>query len=156
MDPLARLEAIDAIRQLKARYFRCMDCKQWDDLAALFMHDMQVITPAGEIYCKTGDAYAAALRKSLETANSFHQGFTAEIEILSCDTARGVWAMQDIISWPDRHPVQGWKRIVGRGHYHETYRHEHGKWRIATLTLTRLSLDVEWPADDPRATEKAQ
>ena len=31
----------------------------------------------------------------------------------------------------------GWKAILGRGHYHETYRREYGAWKIATLTLTR-------------------
>ena len=35
--------------------------------------------------------------------------------------------------------------IVGRGHYHETYRRDGGEWRIATLSLTRLSLDITWP-----------
>ena len=53
--------------------------------------------------------------------------------------------MQDIITWRDSHPREGWKAITGRGHYHETYRREAGTWRIATLALTRLSLDISWP-----------
>jgi hypothetical protein len=53
--------------------------------------------------------------------------------------------MQDVIEWEDRHPQAGWKSILGRGHYHETYRREGGAWRIATLTLTRLRLDVIMP-----------
>lgn len=149
MDRLARLEAIEAIRALKARYFRCMDTKEWGALAGLFTADLRVLTPEGAIYIEGGAAYAAALRHSLEHAVSCHQGLTAEIEVTGEDEARGVWAMQDVISWTDAHPRTGWKAILGRGHYHETYRREDGEWRIATLLLTRLSLDIEWPEGVP-------
>jgi hypothetical protein len=142
MDAVARLEAIEEIRNLKARYFRLMDTKQWDELAALFAPDLQVLSPDGGVWLSGGPAFAARLKSSLERAVSLHQGFTAEIEILDADTARGIWAMQDVIEWEDRHPREGWKSIVGRGHYHETYRRIGGSWRIATLMLTRLSLDV--------------
>ena len=50
--------------------------------------------------------------------------------------------MQDIIEWENGHPREGWKSIIGRGHYHETYRRTEGIWRIATLSLTRLRLDT--------------
>ena len=151
MDRIARLEAIAAISSLKAKYFRCMDCKLWDELPEVFTDGMKVVTPDGAIYSEGGPIYAASLRHSLETSVSCHQGFTSEIEIVDEANARGIWAMQDLITWPDRHPKQGWKSILGRGHYHETYKFERGAWRIDTLTLTRISLDIEWPADDPRA-----
>jgi len=110
-----------------------------------------VVTPSGEIHSEGGDVNAANLQQSLAHSVSCHQGLTSEIEILDAHNAKGVWAMQDVIVWDDRHPRMGWKSILGRGHYHETYRFEDGAWRIATLSLTRLRLDVEWPADDPRA-----
>jgi hypothetical protein len=145
MDRLDRLEAIEAIRSLKARYFRLMDTKQWDALRQVFAGDLKVLTPDGEVYTEGGDTYAEALRHSLEHAVSVHQGLMGEVEIEPDGTGRAVWAMQDVIAWADRHPRTGWKSIVGRGHYHETYRREEGAWRIATLTLTRLSLDITWP-----------
>jgi hypothetical protein len=145
MDKLAQLAAIEDIRQLKARYFRFMDCKLWDDLPGVFTRDMQVVTPDGRVWMEGGANYAASLQFGLESAVSCHQGLTGEIEITGPDTAKGIWAMQDIIEWHDKHPREGWKAIVGRGHYHETYRHEDGQWRIATLTLTRLRLDITWP-----------
>jgi len=143
MDTLTRLEATEAIRNLKARYFRYMDTKQWDQLPSVFTADMQVISPDNRVWMEGGDAFAASLKHSLEHSVSCHQGFTAEIEILDADNARGIWAMQDVIEWEERHPREGWKSIVGRGHYHETYRRENGEWRIATLCLTRLRLDIE-------------
>lgn len=145
MDRLERLEAIEDIRALKARYFRLMDTKQWDDLAGVFTTDLQVLTPEGKVYAEGGVAYAAALRNSLQHAVSCHQGFNGEIEVIDADNATAIWPMQDVITWEDRHPITGWKSILGRGHYHETYRRENGAWRIAILTLTRLRLDIEWP-----------
>jgi hypothetical protein len=147
LDRLERLEAIEAIRALKARYFRLIDTKQWDDLAALFTSDLQIVTPDGRIWLEGGQAYADSLAYGLQNAVSCHQGLTAEIEIVDETHASAVWAMQDAIEWTDRHPREGWKAIVGRGHYHETYRREAGTWRIASLTLTRLRLDITWPED---------
>jgi len=145
MDRLERLEAAEAIRTLKARYFRLIDTGQWDELRGVFTADLKIMTPDGKVWLEGGDAYAASLKFGLANAVSCHQGLTAEIEILGADTARAIWAMQDVIEWADRHPREGWKAITGRGHYHETYRREDGQWRIATLSLTRLRLDIEWP-----------
>jgi hypothetical protein len=142
VDALEKLQAIEEIRNLKARYFRCMDTKQWEELGTLFTADMQVIAPSGEIWLRGGAAFAASLKHSLERAVSCHQGFTAEIEILDAENAKAIWAMQDVIEWEDRHPREGWKSIVGRGHYHDTYRKSDGRWWIATLSLTRLRLDI--------------
>ena len=142
MDALERLQAIEDIRNLKARYFRLMDTKQWDELPDLFTPDMRVLAPSGEVWMNGGPAFAASLRTSLEHSVSVHQGFMGEVEILDAENARGIWAMQDVIEWEDKHPREGWKSIVGRGHYHETYRRLEGQWRIDTLTLTRLRLDI--------------
>ncbi len=139
-----RLQAIDDIRQLKARYFRYMDTKQWESLRSVFTEDLQVLSPEGELWVEGGGAFTASLRHSLESAVSCHQGFNPEIEILDAQNAAGIWAMQDVITWHDRHPREGWKAITGYGHYYETYRREQdGQWRIATLSLTRLRLDTE-------------
>jgi SnoaL-like domain len=145
MDRLERLEAIEAIRQLKARYFRMIDTKQWDLLPRLFTRDLRIVTPDGKIWMEGGDQYAASLKYGLTDAVSCHQGLTGEIDIFDADSAAAIWAMQDVITWTDQHPREGWKAITGRGHYHETYRREGGEWRIAKLSLTRLSLDITWP-----------
>lgn len=145
MDRLERLEAIEAIRNLKARYFRLIDTKQWDALRGVFTDGMRVVTPAGATWMEGGEAYAASLKFGLGDAVSCHQGLTDEITVLDAGNASGIWAMQDIVTWHDRHPREGWKAILGRGHYHETYRREDGEWRIATLMLTRITLDIDWP-----------
>ena len=145
MDRLERLEAIEAIRLLKARYFRWIDTKQWEQLPALFASDLKIVTPGGKVWMEGGDNYAASLKFGLTDAVSCHQGLTGEIDIENEDNATAIWAMQDIITWTECHPREGWKAITGRGHYHETYRREQGEWRIAALSLTRISLDITWP-----------
>ncbi len=142
MESLQRLQAIEEIRLLKARYFRFMDTKQWAALADLFMPDLQVLRPDGGVYLQGGAEFAASLKHSLEHSVSVHQGFMGEIEILGAENATGIWAMQDVIEWHGKHPVQGWKSIIGRGHYHETYRKHERAWRIASLCLIRLRLDT--------------
>ncbi len=145
MERLDRLEAIEAIRALKGRYFRLIDTKQWEELRGVFCTDLKIVTPDAKVWMDGGDAYAASLKFGLTDSVSCHQGLTGEIEILDAENAKAIWAMQDVISWTDKHPREGWKAILGRGHYHETYRREGGVWRIATLSLTRISLDIEWP-----------
>ena len=130
MDRLDRLEAIEGIRLLKARYFRLIDTKQWDLLPRLFTPDLKIVTPDGKVWMEGGESYAASLTYGLTDAVSCHQGFTGEIEIYDADSAAAIWAMQDIITWTERHPREGWKAITGRGHYQETYRRAAGEWRI--------------------------
>ena len=80
------------------------------------------------------------MRSHVGDVTTVHHGHMPEIEILSPTTARGVWAMEDKLRWPEGSPIQ---TMHGYGHYHETYELVDGAWRISTLTLTRLRLDVE-------------
>ena len=41
---------VEAIRQLKARYFRSMDMKDWDVLAACFTEDLETLTNIESIF----------------------------------------------------------------------------------------------------------
>jgi hypothetical protein len=64
-----------------------------------------------------------------------------EIELTSATTAKGIWAMQDLLRWPDG------RELSGYGHYHETYQRVDGAWRIKTLKLTRLRMDFSAPGE---------
>ena len=48
-DLLQRLCDIEAIKQLKARYFRLMDQKRWDDWALVFAKDAHLVVPEGGV-----------------------------------------------------------------------------------------------------------
>jgi hypothetical protein len=131
------MDDIEAIKQLKARYFRMMDTKDWEGMRRVFTDDVMVDTSASGGGVVTGAAeFLAFLEPVLRDAITVHHGHMPEIELTSSSTAAGIWALQDIIVWPDG------TRLEGYGHYHETYELVGGEWRIASSTLTRLHMDV--------------
>ena len=130
------MDDIEAIRQLKARYFRLMDTKDWDAMRQVFTDDVVVdTTSSGGGVVHGGDAFVAFLGQVLDGVVTVHHGHMPEITITSPTTATGIWAMQDVLQFPDG------GSMVGYGHYHETYAKADGVWRIATTTLTRLRVD---------------
>ena len=144
MDLVQRLEAIEEIKQLKARYFRCLDTKDWDRFAEVFTSDAQM-DMSGEV--KGGDGVttgshdiAAFVRRMVGEVTTVHHGHTPEIDVTSPATATGVWAMEDKLRWPAGGPLAA---MHGYGHYHDVYEKSEGRWRIKSTTLTRLRVDVE-------------
>jgi hypothetical protein len=59
----------------------------------------------------------ALVRKVVEPAVSIHHGHVAEVEVTSSDTAHAIFAMEDLIFWPEG---SRYKTLHGWGHYHET------------------------------------
>lgn len=137
---------LEAIRQLKSRYFRLMDTQQFDDWHTCFTDDVTAryeglpraskdLPDVGEI---EGNAnLVAAVRALMTGAKSMHQGFMPEIELTSATTATGTWAMFDYVRLPTCH-FKGW------GHYFETYVKESDGWKIKSILLTRLHTEEDW------------
>lgn len=131
------MDDIEAIRQLKARYFRTMDTKNWVAMRQVFTDDVIVDTSdAGGSTVSGGDEFIAFLQEVLSGAVTVHQGHMPEIELTSTTTANGIWALNDLVIWPDG------TRLVGYGHYHETYEKLGEEWRIKSSKLTRLHTDL--------------
>jgi uncharacterized protein (TIGR02246 family) len=131
------VDDVEAIKQLKARYFRTMDTKDWAGMRRTFTDDVVVDTTASGGGIVTGaDAFVEFLQATLDGAVTVHHGHMPEIDVTTPATASGIWALQDVIVWPDG------TRLHGYGHYHETYARVDGEWRIASLTLTRLHMDL--------------
>src|SRR5207302_7220468 len=107
---------VEAIRQLKARYFRLMDTKDWDAMRFVLTDDVVMDTTASGGNLMTGaDRYMVFLREAIGDVLTVHHGHTPEIELTSETTATGIWAMEDMLRWPNG------KEMHGYGHYHETY-----------------------------------
>lgn len=150
IDPIARLIATEEIKQLKARYFRLMDGKDFAALRSVFADDAVFdaraslsIDGQGEsgraaesndwVY-SGGDVIIDFIRAAIGTQRTVHHGHCHEIEVLSDTEARGVIAMEDQI-WDESGAAL---TLHGMGHYHETYRKEADGWRIVTSRITRL------------------
>jgi hypothetical protein len=136
---LQQLLDIEAIKQLKARYFRLMDLKQWDDWGLVFANDCVMEVPEAELV-NTGRAeIVTSVSGALVGARTCHHGHMPEIEITGNGTARGVWAMFDYVEWAEHDGTR--VGLQGYGHYREEYRREDGEWRIARTRLERLRVD---------------
>ena len=131
------MDDVEAIKRLKARYFRTMDTKDWDAMREVFTDDVVMDTTAAGGNLVTGaEEFMAFLRGALADAVTIHQGHMPEIDVTSPTTATGIWALHDIVTWGNG------MRLEGYGHYHETYEKIGGEWRIASSTLTRLHVDI--------------
>ena len=151
---------IEAIKQLKARYFRLMDTKQWQKLAELFVEDvtiegdhssvksgcaaMEIDTPVPR-YATVGEFIDGLMSEGPEL-RTIHHGHMPEIELTGPDTARGVWSMFDCLTWNEdwaraRDLPEGQYGFLGYGHYEEEYVRQDGSWKFARMRLTRLQVD---------------
>ena len=138
------MDDIEAIRQLKARYFRSMDTKDWAAMRQVFTDDVIIDTTqdAGGEAIQGGDVFMTFLEGVIGDVITVHHGHMPEITVTSPTTANGIWSMEDMLRWPDGTEMHGY------GHYRETYEKVDGEWRIKTLTLTRLRVDF-MPAGSP-------
>ena len=126
-----------AICEAKARYCRFLDTKQWDDWEQLFTEDyeLDVSEESGIPPIKGRSEAIGMVKQAIRDVVTTHQVHTPEITI-DGDVAHVIWAMQDRLATTPQGP---W--MTGFGHYHETWRRDAGRWRIATLKLTRLQVE---------------
>ncbi|CAN5449555.1 nuclear transport factor 2 family protein [soil metagenome] len=133
----AELLEIEAIKQLKARYCRYLDTKDWAGWRQLFADDFVSDTSESGGKIITGaDDFVAFTRKSLRNQATVHQVHAPEIELVSPTTARGIWALEDVVRFGPGVNLRGY------GHYTETYEKSGDRWLITSSTLTRLREDV--------------
>ena len=117
-----RLWDIEQIKQLKSRYARLMDQKNWPEFGRLFVDDAQVWV--GEHVTQGRDEIVAAVSKNLAGRVTLHLAQLPEINILSPTSARGTWSMQSPFS------------RYGFAYYEDEYeKHEDGQWRFRTVRL---------------------
>ena len=137
MDDAATLLEIEAIKQLKARYCRLLDTKDWQAWRSLFSDDfLSDTSKAGGKVIRGADEFVAFTRKGVRWHATVHQVHAPEIELTSPTTARGVWALEDIVRFGPAVNLRGY------GHYTETYEKVDGQWTFTSSALTRLREDV--------------
>jgi hypothetical protein len=145
MDVVERLFATEQVRQLKARFFRCIDTKAFDELRAVFtpdaifdaaqrLRDPKTGLPPG-IYATPAieglGQIIVGLEASFREAQSVHHGHSPEIKILSEFEAKAIWPMEDLV-------LTDTLNFRGYGHYLDRYEKLDDGWRIKTSKLVRL------------------
>jgi 3-hydroxyisobutyrate dehydrogenase-like beta-hydroxyacid dehydrogenase len=139
-----RCADLEAIKQLKARYFRFIDTKDWDSFRGLFTDDCEHHLPQGSPVASMGNAeYLPMMEAMLTPGVTTHHGHMPEITFTSPTEAEAIWAMSDYVQVD---PPSGRVSIMGWGYYFETYRKgEDGEWRISSKRNERLRSDeVPW------------
>lgn len=144
MEPVARLTALEDIRVLKAQYCRYVDTKDWKGFAGLFTPDAILSFPENNPDWVPIKQFLKGVDPALAGGISIHHVHSPEITFSSPTEATGIWAMQDRLFFPPG--VQGLanaSRIVGAGHYHESYCRIGDRWLFERIRLTRLHLAIE-------------
>ena len=81
---------MEAIKVLKARYFRAVDTKDWAALAELFCVDATL--DAGVAVRDGVDAIVTTMSSALADVVSVHHGHMPEITVGDDRSATGIWA----------------------------------------------------------------
>jgi len=143
---VARLLAIEEIKQVKAKYFWGLDHKDWD------LWKREVWAPDGELHVPEfrpepfvgWDAVIAYVSDATGDQVSVHHGHMPIIDFTSDSEAKVIWAMEDRLFRTKEQPLfDGSTHLHGWGHYRETYVKLEAGWRIKTSQLTRLRVEMK-------------
>jgi hypothetical protein len=133
-DDVRRLTDIEAIKQLRARYTRAIDSKDWALFSDSLVEDARLSTDRGADEGR--EHIVEVISAALASATTVHHLHQPEIELTGPDSATGIWAMNDLVDF-DTFSLRGY------GNYNEEYvRTAHG-WKIKSSTLTRIRVDTE-------------
>ncbi len=133
---IQRLMDMEAIRQLKHAYFRCVDTANLEEMATLFHDDVLVHFKGGNYEWKlTGkqeylDSIGSAFNKQ---AVGQHNGHHPEIQMLSDTEATGIWYLTDNM-WVLNHNFF----TTGSALYWDRYEKVDGRWLIRETRYERI------------------
>jgi hypothetical protein len=140
------LVAIREIEQLKYRYTRSLDLKQWDEFADTLTADVAASYGANLIF-SSRDQVVDFMRSSLGPAIiTVHHVHHPEIEV-SGDTATGAWYLQDTVLITEHRML-----LRGAAFYRDRYVRTEDGWRIAETGYTRSYESVETLAESWKLT----
>src|SRR3972149_6736167 len=136
---IQRLEDIEAIKRLKYRYARCLDHRDWDQMAECFIQEAAVNYSDGKFSFQGVNAIISFLKETLGSHDriTFHQNAHPEIEITGPTTAKGAWAMRDYVI--DKSLNIG---VSGAAFYYDEYVKVKGEWKIKSTGYTRVFEEI--------------
>ena len=164
MDAIQKLVAIEAIKQLKARYHRAVDTKHWNLLPNVLTKDFRSVYSDGFFAFERRDEILEFHKRALETHDivAMHQSHLPEIGINSETTARGSWSLDDtVINAGDANEYNpGRSVLIGTGIYADEYAKVDGEWLISVTGYKRIfeyrepmhaesSLKTRWSSRTP-------
>ena len=141
------LKDIEAIKELKGRYFRCLDGKDWDGLEETFSPSIETSYSNGKLAFHGPKEVTNYFKSAMPPEQvTYHQGHTPEIEIIDENNAVGKWYLQDRVIYVDG-KYKG-VEINGAAFYTDRYEKVDGQWLIAETGYIRVFEEMI-PKRDP-------
>ena len=139
------LVEIEAIKQVKYRYMRCLDLKRWDEIATCFTEDATSSYSGGQYSYQGRDAivdfFRGAMGPEMISSHHVHQ---PEIELTSATTATGTWALEDTVIH-----TQHDFTLRGAAFYRDEYKKVGGEWKIQHTGYERIYEEMHPRKDIP-------
>jgi len=142
---LERMEAIEAVRQLKATYWASLDRCDFAAVRACFADDA-VIEMEGVPPCAGPDAYVDFCRQANppEGTMNLHAGQNPRITVRDADRATGLWDQWFVGLSIDGEGKATLMRLTGV--YQDDYVRQDGRWLIAAMRFRQTSFVMGPPA----------
>jgi hypothetical protein len=133
---LQQLSDLEDIRQLKARYFRCIDTGNHTELETCFTEDVEIDLRGGGYRLRVQgrtDMVEFIASSFHSDVIAMHQGHTPEIRFTGPDSAEGTWYLQDRFVDPARATD-----TQGSSLYHDRYVRTAEGWQVAHSEYDRV------------------
>jgi hypothetical protein len=140
----ADLVEIHAIERLKYTYLRCLDQKLWDELEGCFTEDATASYGGGAAVFNDRDGIMEFLRTAMGSTSMLtsHKCHHPEIDLTGPDTAKGVWALEDVVVLSGKGGAGG-VTIRGAAFYTDDYVKVGGEWRIKHTGYKRTYEEIQ-------------
>ena len=134
---LQKMKDIEAIKELKGKYFRCLDGKMWDELETTLSPNIVTSYSNGKLVFHSPKEVTDYLKSTMPKEEiSMHMGHTPEITIDSETTATGRWYLEDKLIFTDgKYKDVG---INGGAFYTDKYEKREGQWYILETGYVRI------------------
>jgi hypothetical protein len=124
------------VAAVKARYFRFMDLKEWQNLRGIFTDDAVFDHPTVGYFENPDDA-VEALRTVIGEVWTSHEGSIPDITVEAADRASAVFAMTG-----HARPPGSAELLRTFGHYYDEFRKDTGIWKISSMKLVSSARDL--------------
>lgn len=130
---ITRLEDIEAIRRLQAKYQRCLDCRDFDSISDCFTDDVNAAYDNAIESYQGKENVMAFLRSVMNTdIPSSHLIHGGEIDIVNKVNATAKWYLEDFLLHR-----KFLAKLHGTAIYDVKYVKADGHWRICEIGYTR-------------------
>jgi uncharacterized protein (TIGR02246 family) len=129
------LVEIEAIKQVKYRYLRAVDTRDWDLLASTLTADATCAYSSGKISYQGRDAIVEFLRSSMPAGDMLtsHKVHHPEITLTSPETAEARWGLEDVVII-----LSAKLTLRGAAFYEDRMVKADGRWQIHHTGYRRL------------------